>query len=61
MAHGNTTRCLRHTVLRLPTAKIEVVNDVLERALPLIEGDLATGAIVTVEQHQVRVGRLPIT
>lgn len=48
-------------LLRLVTAKIETVNDVLERALPLIETDLAAGALVTVEEHQVRVRKLPIT
>lgn len=47
-------------LLRLVTAKIETVNDVLERALPMIETDLAAGALVTVEEQQVRVRRLPI-
>ncbi len=47
-------------LLRLVTAKVEIVNDVLERALPMIESELAAGSIVTVEEHQVRVRRLPI-
>ena len=47
-------------LLRLVTAKIETVNDVLERALPMIESDLAAGALVTVEEKQVRVRRLPL-
>jgi predicted nuclease of predicted toxin-antitoxin system len=47
-------------LLRLVTAKVETVNDVLERALPMIETDLAAGALVTVEEQQVRVRRLPI-
>jgi predicted nuclease of predicted toxin-antitoxin system len=57
-----TLRSTRPSVvlLRLVTAKIETVNDVLERALPMIEIDLAVGALVTVEEHQVRIRRLPI-
>jgi predicted nuclease of predicted toxin-antitoxin system len=47
-------------LLRLVTAKVEVINEVLERALPMIEPDLAAGALVTVEEHQVRVRRLPV-
>lgn len=47
-------------LLRLVSSRVENVNDVLERALPMIEADLAAGALVTVEEHQVRVRRLPV-
>ncbi|HVK88947.1 MAG TPA: hypothetical protein VM513_32730 [Kofleriaceae bacterium] len=42
------------------TAKVDAVNAVLERALPQLERDLAEGACVTVEEHQVRIRKLPI-
>jgi predicted nuclease of predicted toxin-antitoxin system len=48
-------------LLRIGTARIEVVNDVLKRALPILAADLAVGALVTVEEHQLRVRRLPIS
>src|SRR5262245_55409585 len=48
-------------LLRLDTARIEVVNDLLARALPIVAEDLAAGALVTIEKHQVRIRKLPIT
>ena len=48
-------------LLRLATARIEVINELLDRALPLVAQDLAEGALVTVEQHHVRVRRLPVS
>jgi predicted nuclease of predicted toxin-antitoxin system len=47
-------------LLRLVSSRVENVNDVLQRALPMIEPDLDAGALVTVEEHQVRVRRLPM-
>lgn len=47
-------------LLRLDTARIEVVNDLLARALPLVADDLLQGALVTIENHQVRVRKLPL-
>ena len=47
-------------LLRIGSARIELVNELLERALPMVEGDLAAGALVTIEEHQVRIRRLPI-
>jgi hypothetical protein len=36
------------------------VNVRLERVLPMVESDLAAGAIVTVEDARVRVRTLPV-
>jgi hypothetical protein len=47
-------------LLRLSTARIELVNDVVERALPNLESDLADGVLVTIEDARVRVRKLPI-
>ena len=47
-------------LLRLDTARIEVVNDLLGRALPIVAEDLAAGTLVTIEKHQVRIRKLPI-
>ena len=46
--------------LRLEDPRVENVNRILERVLPNIETDLASGAIVTVEDRRVRVRRLPV-
>jgi len=54
---------LRSTVSDADIVAAAIVDeriDVLERALPMIETDLAAGALVTVEEQQVRVRRLPI-
>jgi predicted nuclease of predicted toxin-antitoxin system len=48
-------------LLRLASARIELVNSLLGRALPMIADDLAAGALVTLDEHQVRVRRLPIS
>ena len=46
--------------LRLLSSRIEFVNAILERVLPLVERDVAAGAIVTVEDSRIRTRRLPI-
>ena len=46
--------------LRLSSSRVEFVNSILERVLPLVEGDMAAGAIVTVEDSRIRTRRLPI-
>ena len=46
--------------LRLSSSRIEIVNAILERVLPLVEREVAAGAIVTVEDTRVRVRQLPI-
>jgi hypothetical protein len=46
--------------LRLSSSRIEFVNTILERVLPLVERDVAAGAIVTVEDSRIRTRRLPI-
>jgi hypothetical protein len=46
--------------LRLSSSRIEFVNAILERVLPLVERDVAAGAIVTVEDSRIRMRRLPI-
>lgn len=48
-------------LLRIGSARLELVNELLDRALPMVEGDLAVGALITIEDHQVRIRRLPIT
>ena len=47
-------------LLRLSSSRIEFVNTILERVLPLVEQDVAAGAIVTVEDSRIRTRRLPI-
>lgn len=47
--------------LRLSSARVETVNDCLERVLPMVEADLEAGAIVTVEDARVRVRSLPVS
>ena len=46
--------------LRLSSSRVEFVNSILERVLPLVERDMAAGAIVTVEDSRIRTRRLPI-
>ena len=46
--------------LRLSSSRIERVNAILQRALPQVERDVRTGAIVTVEDTRIRTRRLPI-
>ncbi|MBI1847916.1 MAG: DUF5615 family PIN-like protein [Candidatus Rokubacteria bacterium] len=46
--------------LRLSSSRIEFVNAILERVLPLVERDVAAGAIVTVEDSRIRTRRLPL-
>lgn len=46
--------------LRLTSSKIELVNSVLQRILPILEFDLEQGSIVTVEDQRIRVRRLPL-
>ena len=46
--------------LRVGDAKPRVISRILKTALPLIEGDLVGGAIVSVEETQFRVRKLPI-
>lgn len=47
--------------LRLSSSRIEFVNAMLERTLPLVELDVATGALVTVEDTRIRTRRLPVS
>lgn len=46
--------------LRLNSSKIEVVNSVLQRMLPVLESELEQGALVTIEDQRVRLRRLPL-
>lgn len=46
--------------LRLSSVRIEFVNTVLQRTLPVLEYDLRQGALVTIEDHRIRVRRLPL-
>ncbi|OPX25073.1 MAG: hypothetical protein B1H02_02230 [Candidatus Latescibacteria bacterium 4484_107] len=46
--------------LRVGDAKPQVSSRILKTALPLIEGDLLEGAIVSLEETQFRVRKLPI-
>ena len=46
--------------LRLSSSRIEFVNAILERVLPLVERDVAAGAIVMVEDSRIRTRRLPV-
>jgi predicted nuclease of predicted toxin-antitoxin system len=46
--------------LRLSSSRVEFANALLERVLPLIQHDVAAGAIVTVEDSRIRTRRLPI-
>lgn len=46
--------------LRLESSLIESVNAALQRALPALEQELESGARVTVEEHRIRLHRLPL-
>jgi len=46
--------------LRLESSTIETVNIVLQRVLPALEQELELGALVTVEDHRIRLRRLPL-
>ncbi len=46
--------------LRLSSSRIENVNNILERVLPMIEEDLRAGMIVTVGDHHIRRRKLPL-
>ncbi len=46
--------------LRLNSSKVELVNSVLQRMLPILESDLEQGSIVTVEDQRIRLRRLPL-
>ena len=46
--------------LRLSSVRIEFVNTVLQRTLPMLEHDLQQGALVTIEDSRVRLRRLPL-
>lgn len=46
--------------LRLSSSRIDHVNSVLERVLPMVESDLASGAIVTIEDDRIRKRSLPV-
>ncbi|HEY6288308.1 MAG TPA: DUF5615 family PIN-like protein [Nitrospiraceae bacterium] len=46
--------------LRLSSVRIEFVNTVLQRTLPVLEHDLQQGALVTIEDSRVRLRRLPL-
>lgn len=46
--------------LRLNSSKVELVNSVLQRTLPILESDLEQGSIVTVEDQRIRLRRLPL-
>lgn len=47
--------------LRLSSVRIELVNTILQRTLPILEQDLQEGALVTIEDSRVRLRRLPLT
>ena len=46
--------------LRLNSSKVEIVNAVLQRMLPVLESELEQGALVTIEDQRVRLRRLPL-
>jgi predicted nuclease of predicted toxin-antitoxin system len=46
--------------LRLSSARVETVNARLTRVLPMLEADLAAGAIAVVEDLRVRTRKLPV-
>ena len=46
--------------LRLSDSTVDNVNRKLELALPMLEDDVATGVIATVEDFRIRVRSLPI-
>jgi len=46
--------------LRLNSSKVELVNVVLQRMLPVLASDLEQGALVTIEDQRIRMRRLPL-
>ena len=46
--------------LRLSSVRIEFVNTILQRTLPILEQDLLQGAFLTIEASRVRLRRLPL-
>jgi len=46
--------------LRLSSSRIEHVNAVLKNALPMVESELKSGAIVAVEDTRIRSRKLPM-
>jgi predicted nuclease of predicted toxin-antitoxin system len=46
--------------LRVGNAKPNIISKILKTVLPLIENDLESGAIVSVEETQFRVRKLPL-
>jgi predicted nuclease of predicted toxin-antitoxin system len=46
--------------LRLTSSRIEHVNALLEKALPIIEQDISNGSLVTIEDHGIRSRALPL-
>jgi hypothetical protein len=46
--------------LRLASSRIEHVNEVLQRVLAHVEPLLHAGAIVSIEDHRIRIRDLPI-
>jgi predicted nuclease of predicted toxin-antitoxin system len=46
--------------LRLPSARIESVNAILEAVLPALEEDVTQGIVATIEEGRIRRRSLPI-
>lgn len=46
--------------LRLASSRIEHVNDVLARELPVLEAEARSGALITIQEDRVRVRTIPI-
>jgi predicted nuclease of predicted toxin-antitoxin system len=47
--------------LRLASARVDHVNDVLERALPQCVDDVTAGSLITIEDHGIRCRSLPLS
>ncbi len=47
--------------LRLASARVDYVNDVLERALPQCAADVTAGSLITIEDHGIRCRSLPLS
>lgn len=46
--------------LRLASSRVEHVNVVLEKALPMIAQDVAAGCLITIEEQGIRSRSLPM-
>lgn len=46
--------------VRLYSSRIEYVNAILQKVLPVLEQDVVAGMIITVEDHRLRRRRLPV-